>query len=354
MQLAPRALAATAVALGSAIGVAVLEMSVQRLAAGGVTRLDDAVALAVLSLGLVLLLWYLATAVVAIACLARRAIGGSWIAGESRLARAGAPLARRLLGAGAGAAVTAAAVLAPAAAASPMPSQLGDDLGWGAHDDGESSTEREQDTSTAGPASETPTADGPAPDAPSGGTHPAGAGTPVAQPVGDASDGAESTYTVESGDSLWDIAAEHLPASAGPARRRSRLAGLVRAEPRPHRTRSRSHPPRSAARRARPPPRGGRMSALASVAPTELVAVPAPAQTRPVPVHDLRPWDRIAFRAAPTRDVSEPDDDGAAPGVAADAPHGSAGSGAVVRCPGADVRRGAAGRTAARSARPGG
>jgi hypothetical protein len=51
------------------------------------------------------------------------------------------------------------------------------------------------------------------------------------------------------------------------------------------------------------------MSALASVDSTGLVAVPAPAQTRPVPVHDLRPWDRIAFRA-PTRDVSEPDDDG--------------------------------------------
>jgi nucleoid-associated protein YgaU len=217
VQLAPRALAAAALAVGSAIGVAVLATSVQRLSADGVTRLDDAVALAVMSVGLVLLLWYLASALVAIACLARRVIGGSWIAGERRLARAGAPLARRLLGAGAGAAVAAAAALAPAAATSPMPSQITDDLGWGAHDDGESLTEREQDSSTEGPAIETPTADGSAPDSPPDSTDRPGAGTPVAQPVGSASDGAETTYTVESGDSLWDIAAEHLPASAGPA-----------------------------------------------------------------------------------------------------------------------------------------
>ena len=51
------------------------------------------------------------------------------------------------------------------------------------------------------------------------------------------------------------------------------------------------------------------MSALASVDPAGLVAVPAPAQTRPVPVHDLRPWDRIAFRAAPARDFPKSDDD---------------------------------------------
>lgn len=218
MQLAPRVLAAAAVALGSALGVAVLAMSVVRLAADGVARLEDAVAAAVMSVGLVLLLWYLASAVVAIACLARRAIGSSWIAGERRLARAGAPLARRLLGAGAGAAVAAAAALAPAAATtSPMPSQhVSDDLGWGAHDDGESIPEREQEPGTAGPESQTPSADGQTPDPPPGSTDRPGAGTSVAQPAAGASDGTETTYTVASGDSLWDIAAKHLPASAGP------------------------------------------------------------------------------------------------------------------------------------------
>jgi Family of unknown function (DUF6459) len=52
------------------------------------------------------------------------------------------------------------------------------------------------------------------------------------------------------------------------------------------------------------------MSALASVDAAELVAVPAPAQTRPVPVHELRPSDRIAFRGAPTQEITDPDDDG--------------------------------------------
>jgi len=217
MEIAPRAFAATAVAFGSAVGVAVLAASVQRLVADGVTRLDDAVALAVLSLGLVLLLWYLATAVVAITCLARRAVGGIWVAGESRLVRAGAPLARRLLGAGAGAAMAAAAVIAPAAAVTgPTPTQISDDLGWGADDDGGEGSRPDRDTGTAGQSSEVTPADGPTPVPSPGGTDRPGAGTAVAQPVGTTSHAAETTYTVESGDSLWEIAAGHLPASAGP------------------------------------------------------------------------------------------------------------------------------------------
>lgn len=203
MITAHRTLAAAAVAAGSAVGAVALLASIGRLAAAGLTRLDEVVSAGVQVVGLGILLWYLATAVVALVCLGARSAGAVWVAGERRLARCGAPLARRLLGVGAGVAVAAAAMVAPAVAASPPALELTDDLGWGATQEAEEPTEEEPSqappsTSSGGSSS---------------GTRP---GTSVPATAPSEADQA-SSYVVVAGDTLWDIAADHLPASADAA-----------------------------------------------------------------------------------------------------------------------------------------
>ncbi|WP_156251925.1 LysM peptidoglycan-binding domain-containing protein [Pseudactinotalea terrae] len=187
---------AAALALASAIGLTLLLDSLQRAAGSAIRTPDAAVALGVLAIGALLLAWYLATAVVALGCLAARAAGHAWSHGERRLSVLGAPLARRLLLTGSSAAVVAAAALSPAVAApEPAPADLGpavtlaDDLGWGADDDTEGAAE-----APSGSPDEQPVPPGPA--------EPASSSTTT------------TSHTVTTGDSLWRIAEQHLPEGA--------------------------------------------------------------------------------------------------------------------------------------------
>lgn len=224
--------AAAAVAATSGLGAAALTLSVQRLLASGITSPDDAVAIAVQAVGVLVLGWYLLTATGALVCLALRAAGTVWSGAELGVARLGAPLARRLLVTGTGAVVAAAAVMAPATAApiepSPEPtsSEVGDDLGWGSDDEPASpepdaspsvDAEPTPEATTAPPAesptteqpTESPTTDPAEPSEPTAPQPPSGPGTVPASGPDD-----EGSYTVAVGDSLWEIAADHLPEGA--------------------------------------------------------------------------------------------------------------------------------------------
>ncbi|WP_420112614.1 LysM peptidoglycan-binding domain-containing protein [Pseudactinotalea sp.] len=193
---------AVALACASAVGLVLLLGSLLRTSEAGVRTPDDAVALGVLAIGVLLVSWYLATAVAALVCLVARSAGRAWVAGEQRISGLGAPFARRLLLTGGSAAVVAAAAIAPAAAG-PIPATavsvssgpvatLADDLGWGADDDQHETT-----------SEDTEDEDDDEPPAPSG--------TP-AEPA--STTDVSETYTVTAGDSLWHIAADHLPESS--------------------------------------------------------------------------------------------------------------------------------------------
>lgn len=210
---------AVGIAAGSAVGLAMLAGSALPLLSTGVSTPDAAVAAAMQVVGAAMLAWYLVTSLVAIACLAARGAGRVWTAGERRLSALGAPLARRLLVGGTGAVVAAAAVLTPAVAApaSIAPAVAGpvttlsDDLGWGAGEDGGAEDEPTADDGAEEPE---PSAEGPEPE-----PEPAEPVPPAPQPAepASASDTDEATYTVAAGDSLWAIAADHLPEGASPA-----------------------------------------------------------------------------------------------------------------------------------------
>lgn len=217
MSAAPRALAATAIACGSAAGTLALATSIQRASGSGLTRLDDAVAVGVQVIGAAVLLWYLVTALIALGCLGARAAGAVWVAGEERLAHAGAPLARRLLGVGAGVAVAAAAVVAPAAGATSPAFELEDDLGWGATQDADDEPTSEP-TPDDSPSTTPPSADPSAPPPPSS-PGSSGSRPTTAVPAAAPTDGEDEQpdYVVVSGDTLWDIAAAHLADSADDA-----------------------------------------------------------------------------------------------------------------------------------------
>ena len=196
--MSSRFAAAVTLAVASALGLALLLRSLLRLADGGIHRPDQAVTFGVLAVGVLLLGWYLATAVAAAVCLTARAAGHVWSAGERRLSGLGAPVARRLLLATGSVAVAAATALSPATAAPPEPAvvaghvaTLGDDLGWGATED-EQPAEPEQGSAEERTASEDP----PEP------------GLPVETTSSSTDD---QTYTVVADDSLWTIAARHLP-----------------------------------------------------------------------------------------------------------------------------------------------
>lgn len=217
-----RFLGAIAVATASAVGLVLLLNSLVRTAETGVRRPDDAVAFGVMVIGVVMLGWYLATAVAALACLATRAAGRAWIAGERRLSGWGAPLARRLLITGGSAAVVAVATLSPAAAV-PAPTgpviaatsdvvTLADDLGWGADTGDEpdqAPTDEPADEATSDDA-ETPNEDPSTTPA-----EPTPSSTSTTEPTSSTS--SDESYTVLAGDSLWAITADHLPEGSSDA-----------------------------------------------------------------------------------------------------------------------------------------
>jgi LysM repeat protein len=190
-----RVAGAATLAAATFSGLVLLLGLLRRAMTPGPRTPDDVVTLGVLAIGVLVLGWYLATAIAALSCLVARAAGRAWVTGERRVDRWGAPLARRLLLTGGSAAVAAAAAFSPAVAAPPPVdvgpvAALADDLGWGADDD-----------------AATPPAD--ATDEPS---------EPSIQPEPEV-DAASSTapapsYTVAPGDTLWAIAEHHLPAGS--------------------------------------------------------------------------------------------------------------------------------------------
>lgn len=195
-----RLVAAAAVGLGSTAALWLLVASLGRVAA--LRTVDDVVTVGVHAVGVVILLWYLGTALVTAGCLLARAAGSAWIGAERRLGTIGAPLMRRLLVAGTGALVAATAVLAPAGATPNLDdAAIADDLGWGATD-GEHAGPEGEPSPAAGAGSTTDPTDPGAPD------DDASAAIPTA---GGAAGSRESaTYAVVPGDSLWAIAANHL------------------------------------------------------------------------------------------------------------------------------------------------
>ncbi|UFU02173.1 LysM peptidoglycan-binding domain-containing protein [Ruania suaedae] len=160
-----------------------------------VLEVEQATAAGLLAVGALVAAWYTLSAAAGTACLVVRALGGIWTAGERSIRRLGAPGMGRLLGAGAGA-VLSAALLAGPAHASPGP--VPDDLAWGA--------------TVSAPDDEEPAAEPAAPEEPAGGIHQQGRLSPPAPggPSRAAPDRAPGGHQVAPGESLWSIAADAL------------------------------------------------------------------------------------------------------------------------------------------------
>lgn len=151
MGIVLRRVAICVVVAGACVGGAGLLVSaVGRSLADGIRTPDDAVTVTVSALGILVLAWYLLTALVASACLLARAAGTAWTVGERRLRSSGAPLMRRLLLTGAAAVVASASVLGPATAGPVEPEETtAADLGWASTDDEPQPSPTEPTTSTA-------------------------------------------------------------------------------------------------------------------------------------------------------------------------------------------------------------
>lgn len=141
---------ASLLAVGTLLaGSAALRFALPYLARlDGNARIDDLVSGALIGVGVLLTGWYLLTALLGLLCLIARGTGAMWRQGEAALSRAGAPILRRALGAGAGAALVTGSLLGPAYAEPADSAEIPVDLTWaGEHGD---------EDPESGPAGDTP------------------------------------------------------------------------------------------------------------------------------------------------------------------------------------------------------
>ncbi|MGN8245995.1 LysM peptidoglycan-binding domain-containing protein [Cellulomonas soli] len=228
-QIHGRRLQATAGLLAGAVGATSLTLALAHLTVdgarrGGAVRVEDLVALVITGTGTAVSAWLAASTGIALLCVLTRIAGSSWRAGEAAVHRLAPTIVRRAL------AVTVTTGLglslatgAHAAAPSPTPAgptgvataeATAPSLGWtptaGATDPAAPADTLWRPTGTSAVTATVPapgpttvsrvTAQQPAPLA---------ATAEATQPP--------TTVVVQAGDSLWDIAARHLPAGAGDA-----------------------------------------------------------------------------------------------------------------------------------------
>lgn len=172
-RLAPLVVAATAALVGAGALTARLAAIAPTAAGGGLTRVDDVVELGVLAVGVAAAWWLAATLVAAALVATTRAFGRRWVAGERFVARHAPAVVRRGLALTIGAGFSLGSVVTPAVGQAAVPPA---DLGW---------------VATQAAAAPTRVDTSPPAAAPSGGQ-----------------------VTVKAGDTLWAIAAGHLPTGA--------------------------------------------------------------------------------------------------------------------------------------------
>ncbi|HEY8717904.1 LysM peptidoglycan-binding domain-containing protein [Pengzhenrongella sp.] len=196
-----RPLAALALSTAAALaGAAALSARLVFLAperAGGLVRVDQVIELGVLVAGATIAWWLAAGLAAATVCATARGLGGRWAAGERFVARHAPVVVGRALALAIGAGVGLASGVIPAGA---EPADPPADLGWVATQAGD-----------GGAGAQTPLsgASGAPQGAPPGAAHVAPPGAASVAPPG-----ATGSVTVRPGDSLWAIAADHLPADA--------------------------------------------------------------------------------------------------------------------------------------------
>ncbi|WP_263729243.1 LysM peptidoglycan-binding domain-containing protein [Cellulomonas sp. SG140] len=232
--------ALTAGALGTGLTLRLLGL----VGSASTSRVDGFVELGVVAVGAAVLAWLTLSCAVAAVCLTARAAGAGWRRGEVWLQRWAPMVVRRAVviavGAGIGlSAATGASAADAGPTGSPLPTvsvaaDPGRDLGWVPTEPGTSALPSGAPAATV-TAEPTPTPAAPLPSAhplgapPSAGTaagaartvsseSPGPAHTTSSSPPGAAgAAAAPETVTVARGDTLWAIAARHLPAGADDA-----------------------------------------------------------------------------------------------------------------------------------------
>ncbi|HEY5518804.1 MAG TPA: LysM peptidoglycan-binding domain-containing protein [Cellulomonas sp.] len=174
------ALSATA-ALISATTLSVRLVSLAPDRVAGLTRVDDVIELAVLAAGALVAWWLTAGLAAAAGCACARALGRRWSTGERLVARYAPAIVRRGLALAVGTGIGLVSTVVPAGA---QPMDPPADLGW-------VSTQAVAPAAAITPATTAPPVD---------------PGDPAPDPAGQ--------VTVQPGDSLWKIAADHLSAGA--------------------------------------------------------------------------------------------------------------------------------------------
>ncbi len=203
-------------ALGSAsLAAVLLDRFLDALAEqSGPWRVETAVELGIVAAGALAALWLSCSTLLAVTCVLVRASGARWRAGERLVQRYAPQVVRKALvlavGAGLGLGLASGA---SAAAPDPAPTTTAatatastDDLGWVVT--GASTDDAARTASSTVPAAPAPPTEPPTP-APAPGS---AAPTRVSDPAPTVPD--VGTVVVAAGDSLWAIAARHLPAGA--------------------------------------------------------------------------------------------------------------------------------------------
>jgi len=209
-----------ALLVGAALSVALAAASVDRLSALlalqlGAGRVDVAVEAAVTAAGALVASWLAASALVTAACIGARVAGARWRAGERLVQRWAPAIVRKALVVAVGASVGL-GLASGASAASPEPTPSAsssvtvEDLGWVATTPAPEPSPTSAERSSVVPSASEPASVDPSPAAPVPATPvdnvatapPAGAPVPATDVV------------VVLGDSLWVIAARHLPPGA--------------------------------------------------------------------------------------------------------------------------------------------